>query len=544
MYKHVWILIFPLLTVLSCSRVKNVDLIITNAVVYSVDSTFGIYQAFAVDKGRIVDAGTSEYIAKHYSSADKKDLRGKFVYPGFIDAHCHFDQYGLGLQEAGLTGTSSFEEVLQRVEDQSVKNPSGWIIGNGWDQNDWVNKVFPDRSPLDRMFPDRPVVLFRVDGHAALVNETALKLAGIFTDTKVSGGEFEKKEGRLTGILVDNAVGFIRRKIPKPDNQQMDKALLDAQRNCFAVGLTSLHVAGLDADVISMMDDLDRQDSLKIRIYAMLLAKEKNLEAYMYKGIYKTDRLHVASIKMFADGALGSRGARLLKPYSDDPGNSGFWVTDPSVIRHFASLADSCGYQVNVHCIGDAANDTVLHIFGDILRGKNDKRWRIEHAQVLAPRDFELFGKYSIVPSVQPTHATSDMYWVRERLGDRVKDAYAYKRLLEQLGWLADGSDFPVESINPVYGFYAAFTRQDRQGYPEGGFQPGDALTRKEALKAMTIWAAKAAFEENEKGSIESGKFADFVVLDRDIMTAPPLDVVNSKVLYTFIGGEMVYSKN
>ncbi len=544
MYKHVWVLIFPLLTVLSCSRVKNVDLIITNAVVYSVDSTFGIYQAFAVDKGRIVDAGTSEYIANHYSSADKKDLNGKFVYPGFIDAHCHFDQYGLGLQEAELTGTTSFEEVLQRVEDQARKNPSGWIIGNGWDQNDWVDKVFPDRNELDRMFPDRPVVLFRVDGHAALVNETALKLAGIFTNTKVSGGEFEKKKGRLTGILVDNAVGFIRRKIPKPDNQQMNKALLDAQRNCFAVGLTSLHVAGLDADVIGMMDDLDRQDSLKIRIYAMLLAKEKNLEAYMYKGIYKTDRLHVASIKMFADGALGSRGARLLKPYSDDPGNSGFWVTDPSVIRHFARLADSCGYQVNVHCIGDAANDTVLHIYGDILRGKNDKRWRIEHAQVLAPRDFELFGKYSIVPSVQPTHATSDMYWVRERLGDRVKDAYAYKRLLEQLGWLADGSDFPVESINPVYGFYAAFTRQDRQGYPEGGFQPGDALTRREALKAMTIWAAKAAFEENEKGSIESGKFADFVVLDRDIMTAPPPDVVNSKVLYTFIGGELVYSKN
>ena len=217
MYKHVWVLIFPLLTVLSCSRVKNVDLIITNAVVYSVDSTFGIYQAFAVDKGRIVDAGTSEYIAKHYSSADEKDLRGKFVYPGFIDAHCHFDQYGLGLQEAELTGTSSFEEVLQRVEDQARKNPSGWIIGNGWDQNDWVKKVFPDRNELDRMFPDRPVVLFRVDGHAALVNETALKLAGIFTDTKVSGGEFEKKEGRLTGILVDNAVGFIRRKMPKPD---------------------------------------------------------------------------------------------------------------------------------------------------------------------------------------------------------------------------------------------------------------------------------------------------------------------------------------
>ena len=251
----------------------------------------------------------------------------------------------------------------------------------------------------------------------------------------------------------------------------------------------------------------------------------------------------MASIKLFADGALGSRGARLLEPYSDDPGNKGLFVSSPSFIREMASLADSCGYQVNTHCIGDAANDTVLQIYGEILKGKNDKRWRIEHAQVLAPRDFDLFGKYSVVPSVQPTHATSDMYWVRERLGDRVKDAYAYKRLLEQLGWLADGSDFPVESINPIYGFYAAFTRKDRQGYPEGGFQPGDALTREEALKAMTIWAAKAAFEEHEKGSIEPGKFADFVVLDRDIMKVPPLDAVHAKVLRTCIGGKMVYNR-
>jgi len=521
---------------------KQADMIVTNAVIYSVDSTFGIYQAFAVDKGRIVATGSDAYIRSHYLSSNVVDLNGKFVYPGFIDAHCHFYGYGLSLQEAELTGTKSFDEVLQRIVDHAKDNPSGWIIGRGWDQNDWDDKSFPDRTELDTMFPDRPVILFRIDGHAALANQVAMELAGIDTNTIVAGGDFVKQNGRLTGILVDNAVDFIKRKMPEPGKTKTIKALLDAQANCFSVGLTSVHNAGLDANVIHIMDELNKEDSLKMRIYAMLNPGKENFEAYMYKGIYKTDQLHVASIKLYADGALGSRGARLIKPYADDPGNKGLFVSSPEYIREMALLADSCGYQVNTHCIGDAANDTILQIYAGILKGKNDKRWRIEHAQVLAPRDFNMFGEYSIVPSVQPTHATSDMYWVRERLGDRVKDAYAYKRLLEQLGWIADGSDFPVESINPIYGFYAAFTRKDRQGYPEGGFQPADALTRKEALKAMTIWAAKAAFEENEKGSLEPGKFADFVVLDRDIMKTRPLDAVHASVLYTYLNGKSVYN--
>ena len=542
--RGIWILFLPLFFLLSCNRVEQVDLIVDNAVVYTVDSTFRTCESFAVDKGKIVAVGTSEQISGKYKAHQNVNLMGKPVYPGFIDAHCHFYQYGLSLQEADLTGTSSFSEILKIVGNHAEKIPSGWIIGRGWDQNDWAEETFPDRDELDTMFPTRPVVLFRIDGHAALVNETALKLAGIDRNTEIFGGECVKKNGKLTGILIDNAVNFIRRKMPEPDDDQIRKALLDAQYNCFKTGLTSLHDAGLDARIIDNIDELNRKDSLLMRIYAMLNPGEKNFKAYMYRGIFKTDRLHVASIKLFADGALGSRGAKMLKPYQDDPSNTGLFVMSPSYIQKMAVIADSFGYQVNTHCIGDAANDTVLHIYASILKGKNDKRWRIEHAQVLAPRDFNFFGKYSIVASVQPTHATSDMYWVRERIGDRVDNAYAYKRLLDQRGWIADGSDFPVESINPVYGFYAAFTRKDLNGYPSEGFQRQDALTRKEALKAMTIWAARAAFEEKEKGSLEPGKFADFVVLDRDIMKVPPAEVSKVRVLYTFVDGKCVWKSN
>jgi predicted amidohydrolase YtcJ len=541
MQKFRWLLIIPIISFISCNRVKNVDLIITNAVIYSVDSTNSLFESMAVSNDLIVDTGSNGYIDGHYTSSNRVDLEGRYVYPGFIDAHCHFYEYGLGLQQAELTGTTSFAEVLDIVQKHAELYPEGWVTGRGWDQNDWQDKSFPDRAELDRLFPDRPVVLYRIDGHAALANEVALKLAGIDMKTEVPGGEFIKENGRLTGVLVDNAVGFINRQIPRPTREQMTKALTEAQANCFGVGLTSLQEAGLNAGVIDLIDELDKNDSLKIRIYAMLLTNEKNFEAYMYRGKYKTDRLHVASVKMFADGALGSRGARLLQPYSDDPESKGLFVTDPSYIKKMAELADSCGYQVNTHCIGDAANDTVLHIYAGILKGKNDKRWRIEHAQVIAPGDFALFGEYNIIPSVQPTHATSDMYWAGDRLGERVENAYAYKRLLQQNGWLADGSDFPVENINPLYGFYAAFARRDREGYPEGGFQPEDALTREEALRAMTIWAAKAAFEENEKGSIEKGKLADFVVLDRDIMKVSSQEVYNAKVLSTWIGGKMVF---
>jgi predicted amidohydrolase YtcJ len=275
----------------------------------------------------------------------------------------------------------------------------------------------------------------------------------------------------------------------------------------------------------------------------MLSPSEKNFEEFLYKGKYKTDHLNVRSVKLYADGALGSRGALLLEPYEDDKAKTGLFVSELSYIRRISQLADSAGYQVCIHCIGDGANRGVLKIFSEILEKDNDKRWRIEHAQIVHPDDINLFGEYSVIPSIQPTHATSDMYWAEERLGDRINYAYPYRSLLEQNGRLPNGSDFPVESINPVLGFYAASVRKDTQNYPENGFQTEESLTREKALKAMTIWAAKAAFEEDEKGSIETGKFADFVVLDRDIMKVEPGEIYGAKVLMTFSGGKIVYSE-
>jgi predicted amidohydrolase YtcJ len=293
-----------------------------------------------------------------------------------------------------------------------------------------------------------------------------------------------------------------------------------------------------------MMDSLQKQGKLQARIYAMLNPNESNFEEFMYKGIYKTDFLNVRSVKLFADGALGSRGAKLIDPYTDEPGNTGILVETPEFLEEISKKAFEHGYQVNVHCIGDSANRLILNIFGNILKEKNDLRWRIEHAQVIDPNDFNLFGKYNIIPSIQTLHATSDMKWAPSRLGaERMKGAYAYKQLLEQNGWLPNGSDFPVEPINPLYGFHAAIARQDASGYPPDGFQIENALTREQALRAMTIWAAKAQFEENEKGSLEKGKFADFVVLEKDIMTINPSEIPTLPVKYTFVNGEKVFGR-
>ena len=317
-----------------------------------------------------------------------------------------------------------------------------------------------------------------------------------------------------------------------------------AQKNCFAVGLTSVHDAGLGKNVIDVIDSLNRSDEMMMRTYAMLAPTKENFKEFVDKGIYKTDRLNVRSVKLYADGALGSRGAKLLQDYSDDPGNSGLLLQSPDSIMEILKTAHKQGFQVNTHAIGDSANRMMLTLYGEVLKGENHKRWRIEHAQVIAPGDFDLFGKYSIIPSSQPTHATSDMYWAGERLGpERIKGAYAYKQLLGQVGWIPLGTDFPIENINPLYTFYAAVTRKDLKGWPEGGFQTENALSREEALKGMTIWAAKAAFEENEKGSLEVGKLADFVVLDKDIMEIPGKGLPTVKVLKTFIDGQEVFGK-
>jgi len=542
--KYISIILIGIIMILSsCMEQKqNVDLIITNANVYTVNGNFEIVQSFAINEGKFVEIGASDAILSKYTSNKTIDLQGKAVYPGFYDAHCHFYGYGLDLSRADLNGTKSFDEVINRVKEHATKFPAEWIKGRGWDQNDWDLKEFPTNEMLDIAFPNTPVILTRVDGHAVIANTEALKRAGLDITSKIEGGKLIQKDGRLTGVLIDNAIDLLTKSIPKPNKNEITKVLLQAQKACFKVGLTTVDDAGLSKEIVLLIDELQQADSIKMRIYAMLDPSDENMEYFVKKGIYKTEKLNVRSIKLYADGALGSRGACLIHEYSDDPGNLGFLLNAPKRLMDISKQAFKYNYQINTHAIGDSANRIMLNIYSEILKSKNDKRWRIEHAQVIDPDDFSLFSQYSIVPSVQPTHATSDMYWADKRLGNkRVKNAYAYKTLLEQNGWIAAGSDFPVENINPLYGFFAAVARQDFNGYPNDGYQMENALSREQALKAMTIWAAKSNFEENERGSIEAGKMADFVILENDIMTIEIQKVPKVKVEQTFIGGEKVF---
>lgn len=527
----------------SCRKPENADFIVKNSVVYSVDSNFRIAESFAVRDGKFLAVGTNREIEKAYRSEKVFDLGGKPVYPGLYDAHCHFAGYAGNLRKADLTGTNSFSEVCDRLIENQQANPSDWVQGRGWDQNDWPVKKFPDRTDLDKIFPDKPVYLTRIDGHAAAVNTAALKLAGIDQNTMISGGEIIKEHGRVTGVLVDNAMDLVYKLIPEISETEEAEALIRAQENCFAVGLTTVADAGLGAGTVKLMDKLQKDGRLKMRIYAMLSPTDENFKEFLPKGIIKTDRLNIRSVKLYADGALGSRGALMLEPYTDSPGKSGLQVNETGYLKNICQKCYEAGYQVATHCIGDSANRLMLYIYKDILKTKNDRRWRIEHVQIIHPDDFRLFGDYSIVPSVQSTHATSDMYWAADRIGpERIKGAYAYKQLMKQNGWIPNGSDFPVERINPLFGFFAGFARMDQSGYPTGGWMTENALSREESLKAMTIWAAQSCFEENERGSIEPGKMADFVVLEDDIMKIEPLKVPKTKVLETWIGGEKVFS--
>ena len=567
----------------SCTHKQQVDLIVHNAIVYTVDSTFSNAESFAVKDGKFVSIGTNDEILNKYEAKEAIDAEGKAVYPGLIDSHCHFYGYGKGLQELDLVGTKSFDDVIERVKKYSKENPKlEWIIGRGWDQNDWAAKEFPNNDLLNKYFPNTPIILKRIDGHAALVSKEALKRAGITGIEKIEGGTIEKdpwryddmqsngnsvlKEGYiLTGILIDNAVDLVEKIIPKPSKEEIKNSLLAAQKNCFAVGLTTIDDAGLEKNIIDNMDELQKSGELKMRIYAMLTDNKENFEYYLKAGPYKTDRLDVRSFKFYADGTLGSRGACLLKPYSDKPEQQGFLLSKKEHFDSAAIILYKKGFQMNTHCIGDSAvklieriyrfSDHTVHVIDGITSGNydtivNDKRWRIEHFQVSTAKDIEdlLYTNvpkrkdYNLIPSVQPTHATSDMYWAKDRLGtERIKYAYAYNDLLKAAGMLALGTDFPVEDINPMYTFYAAVARKDLKGFPEGGFQMENALSRENTLRGMTIWGAYANFEEHEKGSIETGKFADFVILDNDIMKCEIDKVPKTKVLSTFVNGEKVF---
>ena len=539
--KNIFRIFAILFSTVICAQ-KSADLIIHSAKIYTVNQKFTTAESMAVSNGKILAIGKSKDILKKYISANTQNLDGKAVFPGFIDAHCHFTGYATDKWKCELWGTKSWEEIIQKMTVYAKTAPTEWLYGRSWDQNDWPVKEFPNKTKLDELFPDRPVYLKRVDGHAAIANQKALDIAGISPETKVSGGTVEVQNGKLTGILIDNAMLLVEKHIPEISDEMAIQYFGELQKECFSYGLTSLHDCGISTHTFSLLEKAQDRELLKMKIFALLSDEPSTYSEWIKKGRFTNGNITFGGYKVYSDGALGSRGACLLHDYSDKKDWKGFLLSDQNHFENLAKKLKKSDLQMCTHAIGDSANRTILKIYGDVLGIKNERRWRIEHAQIVDRSDFDLFGKYSVIPSVQPTHATSDMYWAEERLGkERLQHSYAYQELLQQNGWLPLGTDFPVEEINPIKTFYAAVGRKDAKNFPANGFQKENALTREQALRGMTIWAAKSAFQENEVGSLEVGKSADFVVLNQDLMEVAEDKILQTKVLETFSNGKKVY---
>lgn len=527
------------------SAQKNADLIIQNAKIYTVNNNFDVAEAMAISEGKILAVGKNAEILKKFKSKNIQNLQGKTVFPGFIDAHCHFTGYATDKWKCELWGTKSWDEVISRITEYSKNAPMEWIYGRSWDQNDWPIKEFPNKEKLDQLFPNRPVYLKRIDGHAAIANQKALDIAGIDLNTKLNGGEVEQKNGKLTGVLIDNAMLLVEKHLPQISDEMAINYFGELQKECFAYGLISLHDCGITEHTLSLLEKAQSQNKLQMKIFALLEDNPNYYDRWVKKGRYTNKNITVGGFKVYSDGALGSRGACLIHYYSDKKDWKGFLLSERKHFENLAKKLKNSDLQMCTHAIGDSANRTILQIYGDVLGIKNNRRWRIEHAQIVDKNDFNLFAKYSIIPSVQPTHATSDMYWAEERLGkERLKYSYAYEDLLKQNGWLPLGTDFPVEEINPFKTFLAAVARKDSKNFPANGFQKENALTREQTIRGMTIWAAKAAFQENELGSLEVGKSADFIILNQNLMTVPETEILNTKVLETYSNGKAVFRKD
>ena len=534
--------ILIILSILNFSCNNEVDLIIVNSEIYTANENNQIATSIAVKDGKIIEVSSENLVSK-YEAKEILDANGKTILPGFIDSHCHFYNLGLDQQVVDLRGTTSFEEIIERLIASDLNNQSDVILGRGWDQNDWDNKQFPVNTELNKVFENKLVVLERVDGHAYIVNDNALELAGIDQNTLVRGGLVLLKDNKPTGVLIDAPMSMVDKVLPEKSIREKVNALKQAQEISFSYGLTTVSDAGLSTEIINVIDSLHKSEELKIKIYAMVSVSKNNIQRLKKTGIIKTPKLNVRSFKVYGDGALGSRGAALKKPYCDDPHNYGFLRTDIKDLKYYANEIAGMGFQMNTHAIGDSTVSVLLKEYQKVLNDIEDPRWRIEHSQVVDLNEFELYND-KILPSVQPTHATSDMYWAYDRLGKRIDGAYAFKDLLSQSKRIALGTDFPVEKVNPFHTFYSSIERKDLNGYPENGFQIENALTREETLKGMTIWGAYFNFEEDEKGTIEKGKSADFIIIDQNIMKIEADKIPNTKVLKTFVDGELVFQKD
>lgn len=528
----------------SCAhKGEQADIVIHNAIVYTLDEANTVTEAIAIKDGKIIETGKERHIMNKYSANEYVDAKGRAVYPGFFDAHCHILNYGKTFLEVDLRNCTSWDETVKKVVDFAKKNKGGWIKGRGWDQNLWADKNFPVNDLLNTNFPNTPVFLTRIDGHAVIVNNKALELAGVNEKTSIHGGTVVMKDSKPSGVLIDNAIDLVSAKIPPLTQQEVQKALAFAGANTTSYGLTTLCDAGSSIDVFMTIKKMQKDNKFMPNVYGMLIPDDNSIAFAKQNGKYNfNDQLIIRSFKIVADGALGSRGACLKAPYSDEHTTIGKLLYNPRATDSIIGLIYDLNYQVNTHCIGDSANALLLRLYAKYLEKTNDLRWRIEHAQIMDLKDVNTFGKYSVIPSVQPTHAVSDMPWAKDRLGnDRMKGAYAYKTLLKQNGILALGTDFPVEEINPFKTFYAAVTRKYYNGKTIPGFE-AEILSRQEALLGMTKWAAIAAFMDAKTGSIEKGKFADLIILDHDIMMVSDAEILSTLVIQTYIKGKRVHS--
>jgi hypothetical protein len=537
---------------LSASTEELADIVFLSGKVLTMDESGSISESVAVKDGVIIFVGKNGGAEKFIGSGTKViDLKGGLIMPGFIESHGHFYGTGQSLNILDLVGTVSAQEIAGLVRDRTGSLPEGrWIIGRGWDQNDWRSKEFPDHSILDIAAPKNPVLLRRVDGHAVWVNGLVLAMAGITEETRnPDGGEIlHDDSGRPTGILIDNAINLINGIVPVPGGEEIINDLVTAEKHCFSLGITSFHDMGISPGLIGIVKKLYSEGRLKIRLYEYLGSDENGWKAEAAKGPQIdlfSKRLTIRGIKAFIDGALGSRGALLFAPYSDRPDTKGLQVTSDEELTKVAEYCREHNLQLAVHAIGDLGNHKVLDIYENVIdRDSQGKyRWRIEHVQILAKDDIPRFKKSGVVPSMQPVHCTSDMPWAAGRIGgQRISGAYAWRSLLDTGVIIPGGSDTPVEDANPIHGIYAAVTRRDGNGNPPGGWHPEQRVGRNEAIKMFTSWGAWAAFEEDYKGSIKPGYIADLIVLDRDISNCAPEDIPGAKVIMTFLSGELVYS--